>query len=98
MTAARDKLTLLFSPAVVGIIEEFARDIAREELDSHAGQGGPIWLSVEEAARLEGCSADAIRMRVRRGRYGEPRRVGRRLMVRASSVNGGAVAAGRGQA
>ena len=44
------------------------------------------WLTVAEAARRLGCTADAIRMRCSRGRL-EHRRQGRRLYVSAASVD-----------
>ncbi len=48
--------------------------------------GDRKWLSLEEAGELLGVSADAIRMRVQRGRL-ESRRHGRRLYVSAQSVD-----------
>lgn len=43
------------------------------------------WLTLKEAAERLGCTPDAVRMRVNRGRL-EHRRNGRRLYVSAASV------------
>jgi excisionase family DNA binding protein len=44
-----------------------------------------VWLTLKEAAELLGCSPDAVRMRVHRGRL-DHRRQGRRLYVSAVSI------------
>jgi excisionase family DNA binding protein len=44
-----------------------------------------VWLTLKEAAERLGCSPDAVRMRVNRGRL-DHRRQGRRLYVSAVSV------------
>lgn len=44
------------------------------------------WLTLPEAAERLGCSPDAVRMRVHRGRL-DHRRHGRRLYVSAASVD-----------
>jgi excisionase family DNA binding protein len=44
------------------------------------------WLTIAEAAELLGCTPDAVRMRVQRGRL-EHRRQGRRVYVSAESVD-----------
>jgi excisionase family DNA binding protein len=46
---------------------------------------GRAWLTLDEAAEQLGVSADAVRMRVKRGRL-QSRRQGRRLYVSAASV------------
>jgi excisionase family DNA binding protein len=57
-----------------------------DELErSHAPGSSKKWLTLDEAAVQLGCSRDAIRMRVVRGRL-EARRQGRRLYVSAQSV------------
>ena len=43
------------------------------------------WLTVEQAADLLGCSPDAVRMRIKRGRLAT-RRQGRRVYVSRRSV------------
>jgi excisionase family DNA binding protein len=44
-----------------------------------------VWLTLKEAAERLGCSPDAVRMRVKRGRL-DHRRQGRRLYVSALSI------------
>lgn len=44
-----------------------------------------VWLTLKEAAERLGCTPDAVRMRVNRGRL-DHRRQGRRLYVSAVSV------------
>ena len=44
------------------------------------------WLTLREAAQRLGCTPDAVRMRVNRGRL-EHRRHGRRIYVSAASVD-----------
>ena len=51
------------------------------------GQGERRWLTLEEAAERLGCTPDAVRMRVKRGRL-DHRRQGRRVYVSAMSVDG----------
>jgi excisionase family DNA binding protein len=46
---------------------------------------GQAWLTLAEAAERLGCTPDAVRMRIKRGRL-EHRRHGRRLYVSAASV------------
>src|SRR6266511_2193403 len=48
-------------------------------------RNGRAWLTLNEAAEQLGCTPDAIRMRIKRGRL-EHRRHGRRLYVSAASV------------
>lgn len=44
------------------------------------------WLTLKEAAEQLGCTPDAVRMRINRGRL-EHRRHGRRLYVSAASID-----------
>jgi excisionase family DNA binding protein len=44
------------------------------------------WLTLREAAEQLGCTPDAVRMRIKRGRL-EHRRQGRRIYVSAASVD-----------
>ena len=47
---------------------------------------GRVWLTLAEAAERLGCTPDAVRMRVNRGRL-DSRRHGRRLYVSAASID-----------
>lgn len=47
---------------------------------------GRPWLTLREAAERLGCTPDAVRMRINRGRL-DHRRHGRRLYVSAASVD-----------
>jgi excisionase family DNA binding protein len=47
---------------------------------------GRAWLTLHEAAEQLGCTPDAVRMRIKRGRL-EHRRHGRRIYVSAASVD-----------
>jgi DNA-binding Lrp family transcriptional regulator len=73
-----------FGPAWIpeGIIDLIARRAADIVL---AESRRPDWLTLAQAGRRLGCSPDAVRMRVKRGRL-EGRRQGRRLYVSAESV------------
>lgn len=93
--SARDKLAMVISPALLGILDEYVGERVQQELAAQASRiDGRRWLTVREAARLEGCSGDAMRMRLRRGRY-ESKHVGRTVLVFAASLNGEPVATGR---
>lgn len=77
------------TPPISDALAEFVREIVREELDRRLAEIAPAparpWLTVAEAAEQLGCSRDAVRMRVKRGRL-EARRQGRRLYVFADSI------------
>lgn len=45
-----------------------------------------VWLTLKEAVERLGCSPDAVRMRINRGRF-DHRRQGRRLYVSAVSID-----------
>lgn len=76
-----DPLTLLADLAV-----ELADLRARLELvERRDSTVGRRWLTVAEAGELLGCSPDAIRMRVKRGRLKHDRQ-GRRLYISADAV------------
>jgi excisionase family DNA binding protein len=82
----RDRLLQSLAPEVVDAIEQLVRDCVRDELDATPDRSnGRNWLTFAEAGERLGCSADAIRMRVNRGRL-ESERQGRRRYVSASSV------------
>jgi excisionase family DNA binding protein len=83
---ARARLEQLLSPAAVDAIEALVEQRVREELAARETRTGDrTWLTLKEAGDLLGCSADAVRMRVQRGRL-ESRRQGRRVYVSAASV------------
>jgi DNA-directed RNA polymerase specialized sigma24 family protein len=77
-----------------GVLMEALRLLIRELVDQALHEelavlGAPLptrdWLTLTEAGDLLGCSADAVRMRARRGRL-DCRHQGRRLYVSAASV------------
>ncbi len=80
------------SELVEGFVELLAAKLAplvadevAARLASAPANGRRRWLTLDEAGERLGVSADAVRMRVRRGRL-ESRRQGRRLYVSADSV------------
>jgi excisionase family DNA binding protein len=83
---ARAQLEMLLSPACVDAIEQLVEERVRQELaarDSRVAER--TWLTLEEAGEQLGVSADAVRMRVKRGRL-EGKTQGRRVYVSAASV------------
>jgi excisionase family DNA binding protein len=78
-----DPLTMLAE-----LVDEVAALRSRVDELERNGAGGPVraWLTLDEAGERLGVSADAVRMRARRGRL-EHRRHGRRLYVSATSVD-----------
>lgn len=83
---ARARLERLLAPAVVDAIEQLVEARVREELALRDAQTvSRTWLTLEEAGEQLGCSPEAIRGRIRRGRL-EARRQGRRVYVSAASV------------
>jgi excisionase family DNA binding protein len=85
---ARDRLALVLAPELVDVLEELITERVAAALATIAPAESreARWLTVEQAAERLGCSPDAVRMRVRRGRL-EHRRQGRRLYVAADSVD-----------
>ena len=84
---ARDRLLTSLAPEVVQALEELVAERVRVELAAAATTAnGRAWLTLDEAADRLGCTADAIRMRVKRGRL-ESRRQGRRVYVSRESVD-----------
>lgn len=82
----RGHLEALLSPAIVDALELLVEQRVEEKLAAReAAAPARTWLTLEEAGEQLGCSADAVRMRVRRGRL-EARRQGRRVYVSAASV------------
>jgi excisionase family DNA binding protein len=80
------------------LLDELARQLATnprfeqlvqsrvEETLIHRSEHERRWLTLGEAAERLGCTPDAVRMRVKRGRL-DHRRQGRRLYVSATSVD-----------
>jgi excisionase family DNA binding protein len=84
----RVRLEAVLAPEMVSLIETYVAQSVAEAIAQHAAKlnGDRTWLTLSEAGERLGVSADAIRMRVRRGRL-EARRQGRRVYVRAASVD-----------
>ncbi len=76
-----DELARLFERLVADQVEPLEHRVTDLERDNT-----PRWLTLEQAAARLGCSPDAVRMRVRRGRL-ESKRQGRRLYVSAEAVD-----------
>jgi excisionase family DNA binding protein len=66
-------------------LKELVSAHVEEALAGHF-QPGRVWLTLAEAAERLGCTPDAVRMRINRGRL-DHRRHGRRLYVSADSVD-----------
>jgi excisionase family DNA binding protein len=71
---------LAMHPRLEALVEERVEQALAER-----EQRGRAWLTLTEAAERLGCTPDAVRMRIRRGRL-EHRRHGRRLYVSSASV------------
>lgn len=84
----RAQLEAVLAPDVVRALEELVAESVRAELAAHAAEtsGARQWLTLAEAGERLGCSQDAVRMRVKRGRL-EHRRQGSRVYVSAESVD-----------
>jgi excisionase family DNA binding protein len=77
----------VFAPEVVAAIERLVDERVAAALAARApATPSPRWLTVEQAAERLGCSRDAVRMRVRRGRL-DSKRSGRRVYVSTASVD-----------
>jgi excisionase family DNA binding protein len=79
----------MFSADVVAALEALIdRRVAAAlaEMQTANGSRTAHWLTLEQAAERLGCTSDAVRMRVKRGRL-EHRRQGRRLYVSAEGVD-----------
>jgi excisionase family DNA binding protein len=83
-----DNLDALLGPTLVAAIERLVDERVALAVAGLQVPAPPApWLTVAQAAALLGCSPEAVRMRIRRGRL-ETRRQGRCLYVsRASVVN-----------
>lgn len=79
-------LDALLGPELVAVIEQLVDErVARAVAELRVPAPPSPWLTVAQAADLLGCSEDALRMRIRRGRLAS-RRQGRRLYVSRRSV------------
>lgn len=84
--SGRERLLAALSPEVVAAIDELVAERVRAEIAAYEQEAnGRTWLTLDEAGERLGCSADAVRMRVKRGRL-EAKTQGRRVYVSASSV------------
>jgi len=86
----RARLQQALAPNVVDDWEQFTRLVIQDEIDNDRARNGhtaKLWYTTKEAAERLGCTDKAIRERNRRGRYGEPRRDGRRLYLSAKAVD-----------
>lgn len=83
----RDRLSALLAPELLDALDSYVAERIAEALAASAPENGsPRWLTCKQAAERLGCSTDAVRMRVKRGRL-EHRRQGRRLYVSAAAVD-----------
>jgi hypothetical protein len=84
---AAERLGALVGPNLAGaILDALREELAAELADRRANGSEARWLTLEQAGARLGCSPDAVRMRVKRGRL-ETRRHGRRVYVAAASVD-----------
>jgi excisionase family DNA binding protein len=85
---ARDRLAAALAPELLSALEQLVDErVAKRLAEVDGARDAPLWLTVEQAAERLSCSADAVRMRAKRGRL-ESRRQGRRLYVSRASVDG----------
>jgi excisionase family DNA binding protein len=79
-------LDAFLGPELVAAIEQFVDErVARAVAGIQVPAPPARWLTVAQAADLLGCTPDAVRMRIRRGRL-DARRQGRRVYVARASV------------
>jgi excisionase family DNA binding protein len=84
---ARDRLAGVLAPEVLEALEQLVDERVTERLAELHGSGdAPPWMTLDQAAERLGCTTDAVRMRVKRGRL-DARRQGRRLYVSLASVD-----------
>lgn len=77
----RDRLATLLPPGAVDALEAFVA----ERVEAALSNAPTAWLTIDQSAARLGCSPDAVRKRVARGRL-DTRRHGRRVYVSAASV------------
>jgi hypothetical protein len=83
----RDRLAAVLAPDLLEALEELVTErVAAEMARLNAGDAGPRWLTLEQAAERLGCTPAAVRMRAARGRL-QTRHHGRRVYVAAESVD-----------
>jgi excisionase family DNA binding protein len=79
-------LDAFLGPELGAAIEQFVDErVALVVAELQAPAPASPWLTVPQVAALLGCSPEAVRMRIRRGRL-VTRRQGRRVYVARSSV------------
>ena len=83
--SARERLAAVVPAEVVELIEALVVERVGELVGN--GQEPAPWLTLEQAGERLGCSVDAIRMRIKRGRLAA-RHDGRRVYVSRASVDG----------
>lgn len=84
---ARDRLAAALAPELLAALEQLVDERVAVALAAVEPAGdGARWLTLDQAADRLGCTADAVRMRVKRGRL-ESRKQGRRVYVSARSVD-----------
>ena len=81
----RDRLASVLAAEVLDALEGFVAEKVAVELANRPNSPAAPWLTLDQAGELLGCSRDAVRMRIKRGRL-ESRRHGRRIYVSAASV------------
>lgn len=80
------ELATLLGPELVTAIERLVDErVARAVAELRTPEPASPWLTVAQTADWLGCSEDAVRMRIRRGRLSAGRQ-GRRLYVSRASV------------
>jgi excisionase family DNA binding protein len=86
---ARERLADVLAHQIVEAIEELVAERVAVEVECRRDfkpVRGAQWLTLDQAAQRLGCTPDAVRMRVNRGRL-QHRKHGRRLYVSAESVD-----------
>lgn len=77
----------MLAPSVLYALEAYIDDrIGAAVAELPTSNGYTRWLTLVEGAELAGCSVDALRMRVNRGRY-RSRRTGSRLYVLRGDID-----------
>jgi excisionase family DNA binding protein len=79
--SGRQRLERILASEPLAALDEYVRELVDEYVANVARSDKREWYPLDEAAQLLGCSYDAVRMRVRRGRL-ESRRQGRTVLVR----------------
>lgn len=92
MSATSSRLGAILGPELLEALDAYVDKrvaYALAELAPARSNGAPEWLTLEQAGDRLGCTADAVRMRVNRGRL-TARHDGRRVYVSRTSVDGAA--------